>query len=464
MGSGRGIAGGRGKLARRGREFNYGSIVLIGTGFGAVMFALSLYNAFVPIFLDRFVTSTAVIGMIMALDNVAGITLIPYFGAWSDRVRTRIGRRIPFVLSAMPIGAAAFALLTGHESIWLFVALDIVFTVAIAAVRAPAVALMPDLTPPAKRSTANGIINLLAGVGAALAFVTGGVLYDQDPVAPFRLGAGVMFVVPLLLLCFIREPAPDAESARSGGQNTSKRSDLITRPAPTTGLDPSTEPTPSSESKSPVAPASVRDRTFLKSLRTLMEPDERDGLRLLIALFVGFAGYASLESFFTLYATTAAGLTPGEAGGSLVYVSATFVICALPAGLAGAHFGRLTSIAWGMSLFGAASALLAFVAELAAVRVLLVAIGLSWALIVVNAYPAVVDRAPTGRIGAFTGIYYFFTSAGAIAAPVVVGALMDVLGRERLPFITAAILLAGAGLLPTKRPQRRGRQLRRPSQ
>jgi len=42
-------------------------------------------------------------------------------GAWSDRLRTKIGRRLPFILVGAPIGAVAFGLipwLASCRSLW----------------------------------------------------------------------------------------------------------------------------------------------------------------------------------------------------------------------------------------------------------------------------------------------------------------------------------------------------------
>ncbi len=37
-------------------------------------------------------------GFIMALDNILALFLLPLFGSLSDRTKTRIGRRMPYIL------------------------------------------------------------------------------------------------------------------------------------------------------------------------------------------------------------------------------------------------------------------------------------------------------------------------------------------------------------------------------
>src|SRR5687767_5101845 len=85
-------------------KFSYGKIFLLGFGFFGVSVIWGVYNAFVPIFLaNKFGLEAAFIGFFMTLDNVAALIIQPPVGAWSDRLRTPLGRRIPFILIGAPI-------------------------------------------------------------------------------------------------------------------------------------------------------------------------------------------------------------------------------------------------------------------------------------------------------------------------------------------------------------------------
>ena len=87
-------------------KFNYGKIFLLGFGFFGVSVIWTVYNAFVPLFLaNKFSLSPFLIGFFMTLDNIAALFIQPPVGAWSDRLRTPIGRRMPFILIGAPIGA-----------------------------------------------------------------------------------------------------------------------------------------------------------------------------------------------------------------------------------------------------------------------------------------------------------------------------------------------------------------------
>ena len=81
-------------------KFNYGKVFLLGFGFFGVSVIWGVYNAFVPLFLaNKFNLSPVFIGFFMTLDNIAALFIQPPVGAWSDRLRTPIGRRMPFIFN-----------------------------------------------------------------------------------------------------------------------------------------------------------------------------------------------------------------------------------------------------------------------------------------------------------------------------------------------------------------------------
>ncbi len=172
-------------------KFNYGKIFLLGFGFFGVSVIWGVYNAFVPIYLsEKFGLQAAMIGFFMTLDNIAALLIQPPVGAWSDRLRTPIGRRMPFILIGAPIGALAFGLIPVVAVLPVFVACTSTLLLSMALWRTPVVALMPDITPSQKRSQANGIINFMGGIGAIFAFLRGIGPVPHEPGFPVLDGFG----------------------------------------------------------------------------------------------------------------------------------------------------------------------------------------------------------------------------------------------------------------------------------
>ncbi|MFN2233727.1 MAG: MFS transporter, partial [Anaerolineales bacterium] len=336
------------------------------------------------------------------LDNIAALLIQPPVGAWSDRLRTPIGRRMPFILIGAPISALAFGLIPIAAVLPLFVACTSTLLLSMALWRTPVVALMPDITPSPKRSQANGIINFMGGVGAIFAFLGGSTLYRMNPAFPFWLGSALVVLSALLVFIFIREPKEYDES-----------------PQETPGM--------------------------LASLKEIMRDEDKSALRLLLAIFCWFVGYNAIEAFFTLYSVRHLGLNEADGAALLGHLSLFFVLFALVAGLVGARIGRRVTISIGLLLLSglvigmflmAPQALiqpLASLPVLGTVRVIslfLMTAGVAWSLININSLPMVVDMVELARVGTYTGLYYLFSTLAAIAGPNVNGLIIQVSGNN----------------------------------
>src|SRR5690606_31833768 len=157
----------------------WGRTFLLGLGFFAISGAWALFNVQVPLYLRGFLAPrfpeqvNTLVGTFMILDEIAALFLEPYVGALSDRTRPRLGPRLPYGLVGMPLPGLAFIFLPYHTSLVSLIALVILFDFFMGIHRSPTVALMPDVTPEPLRSPANGVINLMGGLGGAVAFGVG---------------------------------------------------------------------------------------------------------------------------------------------------------------------------------------------------------------------------------------------------------------------------------------------------
>jgi Na+/melibiose symporter-like transporter len=110
----------------------------LGFGFFGVQLIQTTYDAVVPLTLkDKFHLSSLFIGFFMALDNIAAFLIQPPVGAWSDKLRTPIGRRMPFILVGVPISAVAFGLIPLAPVLPLFVACTSTLLLSMALWRTP---------------------------------------------------------------------------------------------------------------------------------------------------------------------------------------------------------------------------------------------------------------------------------------------------------------------------------------
>jgi Na+/melibiose symporter-like transporter len=107
-------------------KLDYKKAFILGFGLFAAQLMWMIYNTYMPIFLQAgnpefdarlavstlgFGLSATMTGVIMTIDNIAAFFLQPLMGPISDRTRTRLGRRMPYILIFAPIAAIAFAVI-----------------------------------------------------------------------------------------------------------------------------------------------------------------------------------------------------------------------------------------------------------------------------------------------------------------------------------------------------------------
>ena len=369
---------------------------LLGFGFFSISLTWALYNAFVPLFLDNYLKSAAMIGFMMTIDNYFAIVLQPWIGHRSDKTTTRFGRRMPYLLIGMPLGAVFASLIPWHTGLFTLVLFMVLMNLSMSIFRAPTVALMPDITPERQRTKANGVINLMGGLGSVLAFGVGSRLYGLGSYVPFLFAGLVMLVSLLVLKLAIREPVTRASS-------------------------------PAGQAAAPLkAPIKIREQL------------DKTTLLILGAIFFWFVSYQGVEALFTLYGTKQLGMSDGAASFSQTFFSLAFLLFALPSGWLGARFGKKAIISIGVIGLFITFGSLVFIESVLWLRVLLIIGGLFWACININSYPWVVATGREESIGTRTGIYYFVSSLAAITSPPLLGWLIDAFGYSAL-FVSASL-------------------------
>lgn len=381
-------------------KLNYTRTFILGLGFLGVSAIWSIYNAFVPLYLsEKFHVAPAALAFFITLDNLAALLIQPPVGVWSDKVRSPLGRRMPFILFGAPVAALAFAFIPIAGVLPLFVLCTSTLLISMALWRTPAVALVADVTPSPLRSQASGVVNFMGGVGALLAYFGGGALAERNPAYAFWLGSVIVLVAAGLMLLLVREP------------HTHESQDVELE-----GAQPG----------------------FWASF--LLVCREPNAFRTLLATFFLMVSYTTVEGFFSLYSFHHLGLSGAQSSVLLGQLSLVFVIFALPSGSIGAKIGRRITMMIGLT--GMASLLLALYfipvpvlskiifsiplfgfakISISLVALLLMLVGISYALIIVHPLPMLSDMTDNAHIGTYTGLYYLVTSLAAIVGPNVNG-------------------------------------------
>ena len=230
------------KAAPGGLRLNYKRTALIGFAFFGILLLWQVYDSWCPTFLtdifarkmynlssaelkagdpEKILNVQWIVGIIMACDNLAALILLPIFGNLSDKTKTPIGKRMPYILTGTLVAAVAFPFIPlffhANNVVGMVIMMAIVLMFMMM-YRNPAVALMPDITPKPLRAKANGIINIMGYLGGAFATVLGIFLvlsnYINTPdearnvwiiELPFLIASVLMVISALVLFFTIRE-------------------------------------------------------------------------------------------------------------------------------------------------------------------------------------------------------------------------------------------------------------------
>lgn len=369
-------------------KLNYKKVFLLGFGFFAVSITWSVYNSFMPKLLSNFTQNAALIGFIMTFDNYLALFIQPAVGSYSDKHETRFGKRMPFLMIGMPIAAVFLFLIPQYRGLKSLIFFLIMMNLAMSIFRAPVISLMPDITPLPLRSKANGIINIMGGVGAVIAYFVGAILWDKNPAYPFYL-SGILVILSLIVLVRYINEKRDCINA----VETVK---------------------------------TIEEEVLEKDNTSDDKIDKKSIIFLLIAICFYFIAYQGVEAFFTLYGEKFLGISVRSAVTSFTFISLSFLVFAYPAGLIGTKIGKKKTMIFGIIGLIVGFFLIALTKNISIVRAIFIFCGFSWSLININSYPFVVQLAPASKTGKLTGYYYFTSSIAAIISPPLLGTLINI--------------------------------------
>lgn len=398
-------------------KLNYKRTVLIGLAFLTISAFWQMYDNVIPLILkDTFGLGETITGFIMAADNVLALFLLPIFGALSDKVKTPIGRRMPFILTGTALAFVFIMILPfadKSENLMLFVVGLFVLLICMGTYRSPAVALMPDLTPKALRSKANAIINLMGAVGGVFTLIMIKLLVakvDRPNYYPLFLAVGLLMVVGVLVLFLtINENKLRREV---GVESEAEQEEKVSDEPETSG------PLPKDVKKSLVF--------------------------ILMSVAFWFIAYNAVTTAFSRYATHVWGLEGGGYADCLMIATVAAIISYIPIGAISSKIGRKKTIQIGIVLLGSCFLVAALYPTYHVTMVIFFAIiGFAWAAIGVNSYPMVVEMSKAGDVGKYTGLYYTFSMAAQVITPILSGALLEhVSYRTLFPYSVTFCVLA----------------------
>jgi MFS family permease len=202
--------GGRASLSASERRL----LVLLGLPTFGLALSITIVSTYLPVVLEDFTSSTAVIGLIIGGEGLFALFLPLVIGSWSDRLDTRFAKRLPFLIVAAPVAAVALVLMPLAPSLLSVAGLTLAFFIAYFAFYPPYRALYPDLVPERMHGRAQSSQAIFRGVGLGIALGAGGLLLSVWQPLPFILAAAALLTVTAVLVARITDP-PGARDARN---------------------------------------------------------------------------------------------------------------------------------------------------------------------------------------------------------------------------------------------------------
>ena len=364
-----------------------------------------------PLFLEDLGINDTYKGLIMAGDNIFALVMLPIFGTLSDKTKTKLGKRMPYILVGTILAAITFPFVAAFgisgNLIGLLITMGLIlFFMNI--YRAPAVALMPDLTPKRYRSKANGIINLMGGVGGIFAYGTALLFGNKYPLIPFIVTSLLMVAALVILLATIKEAKILAEM----------------------------------ESDEEI-------KEEINNLDPLSKEQKRNLIFVLCAVFFWYFAVNAVETFWGTYAwdiffdNNPGNKTTGAI--ALLIFTASSIASYLPGGIMAQKIGRKKTIIIGVTSIFLPFFIASFLSSwnLIGFVILFVLAGFGWAAINSNSYPMVVEYANGSNGGKFTGFYYTAAQLAQTVTPLIIGGVMDLIGRRMMfPYASLFLLVA----------------------
>lgn len=431
---------------------------LIGFAFFGILLLWQVYDSWCPTFLtdifarrmyglssaelkagdpDKILNVQWIVGIIMACDNLAALILLPIFGNLSDKTKTPIGKRMPYILTGTFVAAIAFPfipLFFHQNNIVGMVIMMAIVLMFMMMYRNPAVALMPDITPKPLRAKANGIINIMGYLGGAAATVLGIFLKLSDYInasdearkvwtieIPFLIASILMVISAMVLFFTIKENkiAEEMKDEMAEGERLA---------AIETPIDD--------------------DKPMSKANKTML-------LAILGAEFLWFMADNAIGTYcgnyviYYLNSSSSATMVTTIVGGLASVVG--FAV----AGMIADKIGRKWTISTGLSISVVGLIVMCFARPTGNVvgangefsfPVILYVVwfikGFGMALVHNCSFPMVVELCSSKKIGKFTGYYYAASMSAQTVTPILLGLVFNLTRKWNALPVYSTILLA----------------------
>ena len=366
------------------------TLAILGLPTAALALAITVVTTYVPVAASEFLDSSVVIGGLIAIEGVLALWLPLVVGSWSDRLRTSIGGRLPFLVAATPIACVSLAVTGVVETLPLMALTVTVFFVAYFIAYEPVPRAVPR--PHRRRDR------------RARAVHAGDLAWHGNRHRAHR-----------------RRPA-----RRLGDRGALRR-----RGDPLRGRDgrlplgraaacpPARTHSRSSDTES------VMEEAFSLGSVVRGHPEMR---AYLVANALWESSLGALKTFVFLFITVGLGHSQAASAGIVGGVALLILPAAVLSGKLADRYGRLRAMVWVLPLYGFGQLVPAFTDSIAILIPIMLIVGFGGGLVMTLPYALLQPLMPHGRHGTLTGFYSLSRGIGTAIGPLLAGVAIEVLG------------------------------------
>ena len=453
-------------------KLNYKRTILVGFAFFLISAFWQAYDAIIPLALNyHYGLPHTISGFVMSIDNILAVFMLPIFGALSDKIMTKFGRRTPFIVigtAAAILSFIALALVNGIQ-------LNVLSEAGIVGAYNDAFDAFTKTSASLKQSFENGLITKEAmDLGIENAETAFNAIKETLKAESLEITMGniwplvgfmAVLLVVLIAMATFRSPAVALMPDVTVKPLRSKANAIINLMGTAGGIIVLAFSSIFGITKDPymsftayviatcivmivgliVFLATVKEKKWADEMekesdrlglndvveasnegsRSLSKAELKSLFLILASVALWYIGYNSITSKYSVYSTNVLGVNYGL---TLIVAQAAAIVSYIPVGIVASKFGRRKTILAGITMLATAFFIGNFIGRGANPLVMypiFALAGIGWATINVNSFPMVVELAKGGEVGKYTGYYYTASMAAQIIAPILSGALYD---------------------------------------
>ncbi|MBI5118406.1 MFS transporter [Candidatus Poribacteria bacterium] len=369
---------------------------------GSAWFGMSAFFAFnmasIPLFFSARIEQKWIVGVIWGMMGGFGIIAAPVLGMVSDRIRHRLGRRRPLMILGLPFMLVILVTTQYLPTTWLMALIWPLVYLFHLIIERPWGALLPDIFPPDKRATANGVCQLLGGAGNLLYYTLGGLLWARSEEMTFYLVAAVYAVGVLTAIFGVKEKPTHLEVKA----NTTKG----------------------------------EKGSLLDYFKGLLE--HKDLLKYTLACLLWNLGLNGVLPWLTSFGTKEMGMSVVMSQLMLALCVVVVVIFAIPFGMLADRIGHKVVTNIGLVLFVIVNILVYFTYSVPLLFVLMGLVAFGFCIVMVVPFALMLNLIPEDRMAELMGLSSTSVYASVLVGPFFTGMLIDAVGSYRPIFLFAA--------------------------